>query len=86
VVFLHINREQDDDSGEKEIGRDGHSNAILCNSQGDIFNFIRYFLCRLLTHIQSFADVVVTSDGVETAGFLDASDGLVNMFGEHREG
>jgi hypothetical protein len=36
------------------------------------------------SHIQSFADVPVTSDGVETATFLDASDGLVNMFGEHR--
>lgn len=31
--------------------------------------------------IQSFADVPVTSDGVETVSFLDASDGLVNMFG-----
>jgi len=30
--------------------------------------------------VKSFADVPVTSDGVETASFLDASDGLVNMF------
>jgi len=30
--------------------------------------------------VKSFADVPVTSDGVETAPFLDASDGLVNMF------
>lgn len=36
--------------------------------------------------IQSFADVLVTSDGVETAAFLDASDGLVNMFGTYRKG
>jgi len=34
--------------------------------------------------MQSFADVPVTSDGVETASFLDASDGLVNMFGKYR--
>jgi len=33
--------------------------------------------------MQSFADVPVTSDGVETASFLDASDGLVNMFGKY---
>jgi len=30
---------------------------------------------------QSFADVPITTDGVETASFLEASDGLVNMFG-----
>ncbi|KAF9646318.1 glycolipid transfer protein [Thelephora ganbajun] len=30
--------------------------------------------------VKSFADVPVTSDGVETASFLDASDGFVNMF------
>lgn len=30
--------------------------------------------------VKSFADVPVSSDGVETASFLDASDGLVNMF------
>ena len=36
--------------------------------------------------IQSFADVLVTTDGVETAAFLEASDGLVNMFGAHLKG
>lgn len=31
---------------------------------------------------QSFADVPFTSDGVETRSFLEASDGLVQLFGE----
>ncbi|TFY82310.1 hypothetical protein EWM64_g1698 [Hericium alpestre] len=31
--------------------------------------------------MQSFADVPVTEDGVDTAHFLDASTGLVDMFG-----
>ena len=35
-------------------------------------------LTRLL---QSFSDVQITSDGVDTANFLEASDGLVTMFG-----
>lgn len=30
---------------------------------------------------QSFADIPVTSDGVETASFLKASTDFVNMFG-----
>ncbi|PPQ97827.1 LOW QUALITY PROTEIN: hypothetical protein CVT26_012933 [Gymnopilus dilepis] len=32
--------------------------------------------------VKSFADVPLTSEGVETASFLEASDGLVQMFGE----
>lgn len=48
------------------------------------FNFISPFLSPTSLHIQSFAEVSVNSDGVETVSFLDASDGLVNMFGEHR--
>jgi len=47
------------------------------------FNFIHRFSLLISLRIQSFADVLVTSDGVETASFLDASDGFVNMFGEH---
>lgn len=30
---------------------------------------------------QSFADVAVTEDGIDTKEFLEASDGLVQMFG-----
>ena len=45
-------------------------------------NFIHNPLLISL-RMQSFADVPVTSDGVETASFLEASDGLVNMFGKH---
>jgi hypothetical protein len=33
------------------------------------------------THSQSFADVPITSEGVDTETFLEASDGLVQMFG-----
>lgn len=38
-------------------------------------------LYLILPALQSFADVPITADGVETASFLEASDGLVNMFG-----
>ena len=35
-------------------------------------------------YFKSFADVVFTEDGgVETQSFLEASDGLVQMFGTH---
>lgn len=33
------------------------------------------------TPSQSFVDVPVTEDGIDTASFLDASEGLVKMFG-----
>ena len=36
---------------------------------------------RLLTYLKSFADVPITEYGVETQSFLEASDGLVQMFG-----
>jgi hypothetical protein len=36
----------------------------------------------LTVHSQSFADVPITDDGVDTETFLQASDGLVQMFGE----
>lgn len=35
-----------------------------------------------LKYTQSFADVPINADGVDTATFLEASDGLVQMFGE----
>lgn len=37
---------------------------------------------RLLTYLfKSFADVPFTECGVETQSFLEASDGLIQMFG-----
>ena len=30
---------------------------------------------------QSFEDVPITADGVETVSFLEAADGLMNLFG-----
>jgi hypothetical protein len=39
------------------------------------------YLHLILRTLQSFADVPITADGVETVSFLEASDGLVNMFG-----
>lgn len=43
-------------------------------------NFI--YVTKIKAHRdQSFADVPITDDGIETAQFLEASDGLVNMFG-----
>lgn len=38
---------------------------------------------NLADPMQSFADVPITADGVDTVSFLEASDGLVNMFGSH---
>jgi hypothetical protein len=32
--------------------------------------------------LQSFADVPISDEGVQTQAFLEASDGLVQMFGE----
>jgi hypothetical protein len=36
-------------------------------------------MSRILT--QSFANVSITEHGVDTASFLEASDGLVKLFG-----
>lgn len=37
---------------------------------------------QISSALQSFADVPITDDGVDTVTFLEASDGLVQMFGE----
>lgn len=34
-----------------------------------------------LDNKQSFEDVPITADGVETVSFLEAADGLMNLFG-----
>jgi len=49
-------------------------------------NFASSLIQRRWTVVvgQSFADVHFTNEGVDTCSFLEASDGLVKLFGERR--
>ena len=54
--------------------RDGQSGSRLLRS-----SFLTDLYFRVV--LQSFADVNLTESGIDTVHFLEASDGLVTMFG-----
>ena len=49
------------------------------------FNHLLFFVVSYQSqppgNKQSFVDVPITADGVETVSFLEAADGLMNLFG-----
>jgi hypothetical protein len=66
------------------FARHPHASPVR-DSQGQSFRrrSLKTSVTVLFQSQQSFANVAVTADGVETISFLEAADGLMDLFGKN---